>query len=62
MINVYLLDEDANCRTFSRTLVFAVTMELENVRRRVNTCFPTIVEDETLSNSWKPIYYITEYI
>lgn len=47
MINVYLLDEDVNCRT----LAFAVTVELEDVRRRVNTCFSTIAEDGTLSNS-----------
>ena len=51
MINVYLLREDANGRTFGRTLAFAVTVELEDVRRRVNTCFPTIAEDGTLSNS-----------
>lgn len=62
MINVYLLHEDANGRTFSRTLAFAVTVELEDVRRKVKTCFPTIAEDGTLSNSWKPIYYITEYL
>ena len=62
MINVYLLREDTNGRTFGRTLAFAVTVELEDVRRRVNTCFPTIAEDGTLSNSWKTIYYITEYL
>lgn len=62
MINVYLLHEDANGRTLSRTLAFAVTVELEDVRRKVNTCFPTIAEDETLSNSGKTIYYITEYL
>lgn len=62
MINVYLLHEDANGRTFSRTLAFAVTVELKDIRRKVNTCFPTIAEDGTLSNSGKPIYYITEYL
>lgn len=51
MINVFLLDGGANCRTFSRTLVFEMTVEIEDVRRNVNTCFPKIAEDGTLLHS-----------